>query len=301
MKKQVSKNKGVSKVLIYPLAPQGGNYKYLYIKKSLLGDLGVKTKKRAFETPSLMSFLFISLTLLSSCKSSHSQNRLIPTKDLVDVLTELYVADGLLSLPPVHFKFAAKDSTSNYVDIIQRHGYTKERMDYTMRYYFEKKPKKLENIYDQVLTRLSEKQALLEKEVPPAPVVLFNLWKGPGSFEVPETGTKNPAWFNVPIKDTGNFMLSFTAIVFPDDQSLNPRVTVFFWHTDSSKTEFKINWPETKLPKDGKMHSYSLNKRNSNPAMTHISGWLLDSDPKEGRWIKHAKIVNITLRKGLEE
>ena len=50
---------GVSKVLIYPLAPQGGNYKYLYIKKSPLGDLGVNIKKRAFETP-----LFISILVL---------------------------------------------------------------------------------------------------------------------------------------------------------------------------------------------------------------------------------------------
>ena len=301
MKKQVSKNEGVSKVLIYPLAPQGGNYKYLNINSSAKRNLGVKTKKRAFETPLLMSFLIIFLTLLSSCKSSQSNNKLIPTKEMVNILTELYVADGLLSLPPVHLKFAAKDSISNYVDIIQRHGYTKARMDYTMRYYFEKNPKKLENIYDQVLTQLNRKQALLEKEVPPAPVIPNNLWKGSESFAVPESGTKNPVWFTIPIKDTGNYKLSFTAVVFPDDQSLNPKVTVFFWHTDSSKTEFRINWPETTLPKDGQMHNYSLIKRNTNPAITHISGWLLDSDPKEGRWVKHAKIVNILLRKGLVE
>ena len=297
MKKQVSKNRGVSKVLIYPLAPQGGNYKYLYIKEFPLGDLGVKTKKRAFEKSLLMSFLIIPLALLYSCNNGHGENRLIPTKDLVNVLTELYVADGLLAVPPIHLKFAYKDSISNYVDIIQSHGYTKARMDYTMRYYFEKKPKKLENIYDQVLTRLSKKQALLEKEAPPAPVITNNLWKGSESFAVPESGTKNPGWFTVPIKDTGNFILSFTAVVFPDDQSLNPKVTVFFWHNDSSKTEFRINWPGNAFPKDGQMHNYSLTKRNTDPIITHISGWLLDSDPKEGRWVKHAKIVNIALRR----
>lgn len=259
------------------------------------------SKKRAFETPLLISFLIIFLTLLFSCKSSQSNNKLIPTKELVNVLTELYVADGLLSLPPIHFVFASKDSISNYIDIIQRHGYTKKRMDYTMRYYFEKNPKKLENIYDQVLTQLNRKQALLEKEVPTAPILPYNLWKGPGSFAVPETGTKNPVWFTIPIKDTGNFMLSFSTAVFPDDQSLNPKVTVFFWHTDSSKTEFRINWPETTLPKDGQMHNYTINKRNTDPVMTHISGWLLNSDPKEGRWVKHAKINNIILRKGYIE
>ena len=246
----------------------------------------------------MIMIMIIPLTLLISCKSNQSKIRIIPTKDLVDVLTELYVADGLLAFPPIHLKFSSRDSIANYVDIIQKHGYTKERMDYTIRYYFEKKPKKLENIYDQVLTRLNEKQALLEKEVPPAPIISNNLWKGPGSIAVTGTGVKNPAWFSIPIKDTGNYTLSFSTAIYTDDQSVNPKVTVFFWHTDSSKTEFRINWPGVTLPKDGQVHSYFLSKRNSDPAITHISGWLLDNDPKEGRWGKHAKIESIVLRKG---
>jgi hypothetical protein len=246
----------------------------------------------------LIMVMIIPLTFLISCKSSQSRIRIIPTKDLVDVLTEIYVADGLLAFPPIRLKFSSRDSLANYVDIIQNHGYTKERMDYTMRYYFEKKPEKLENIYDQVLTRLNEKQALLEKEVPPSPVISNNLWKGPGSIAVTGTGVNNPVWFSISIKDTGNYTFSFTTAVYTDDQSLNPKVTVFFWRTDSSKTEFRIYWPGVTLPKDGQEHNYSLSKRNSDPAMTHISGWLLDSDPKEGQWGKHAKIENIVLRKG---
>lgn len=246
-----------------------------------------------------MLVMLIPLTLLYSCKSSGNKNKLIPTKDLVEVLSEIYVASGLLAFPPVRVRFSIKDSISNYIDIIQRHGYTKERMDNTMRYYFEKKPKKLENIYDQVLTRLSEKQALLEKESPPVvPQIASNLWKGPGFVAVPETGIKDPIWFSIPIKDTGNYVLEFNTIVYSDDQSINPKVTVFFWHTDSSKTEFRISWPGVNLPKDGQQHNYSLSKTNTDTTITHISGWLLDSDPKEGRWEKHAKIENIILRKG---
>jgi hypothetical protein len=242
--------------------------------------------------------MLISVTFLYSCKRSDNNNKLIPAKDLVEVLSELYIADGLLAFPPVRVRFSAKDSTSNYIDIIKRHGYTKERMDNTMQYYFEKKPKKLENIYDQVLTRLSEKQVLLEKEDPPVPQVALNLWNGPGFVEVPETGIKDPVWFSIPIKDTGNYVLEFTTIVYSDDQSINPKVTVFFWHTDSSKTEFRVTWPVVDLPKDGQQHHYFLSKTNIDTAITHISGWFLDSDPKEGRWEKHARIENIILRKG---
>ena len=74
-------------------------------------------------------------------------------------------------------------------------------------------------------------------------------------------------------------------------------MTVFFWHTDSSKTENRINWEELTFPKDGKRHIYSLSKRNTDTTFTHIGGWLLNSDPKEGRWKKHAKIENIILLK----
>ena len=38
--------------MIYPLPAQGGNSKYLYIRKSPLGDLGVKIKNGPFQTSS---------------------------------------------------------------------------------------------------------------------------------------------------------------------------------------------------------------------------------------------------------
>jgi hypothetical protein len=249
----------------------------------------------------LIAFVIIPLTLLS-CNHKNSNHRLIPTRELVDVLTEMYVADGLLSYPPVHLKFASKDSISNYIDIIKRHGYTKERMDYTLRYYFVKDPKKLENIYDQILTKLNEKQALLEKQIPPsAPVVNNNLWKGPESILVPENRTKDAFWFSIPIKDTGNYTVAFTAAVFSDDQSFNPKTSIFFWHTDSSKAGYRIDWPAINLPKDGQLHNYSMTKRNSDPAVTHIGGWFLWNDPNEGKREKHAKFVKISLRKGSVE
>jgi len=247
----------------------------------------------------LTAVVIISLALLYSCSNGNIAHKPIPTRELIDVLTEMYVADGLLSYPPVRLRFASKDSISNYVDIINRHGYTKERMDYTLRYYFEKDPKKLENIYDQVLTRLNERQALLEKEVPPPAPVVNNLWKGPESFLLSGPGTKNTTWFSIPIKDTGNYTISFTAVVFNDDQTFNPKTTVFFWHTDSSKTGDRIDWPSVKLFKDGQMHNYSLTKRNSDPAIKHFGGWLLGNDSLVVKREKHAKILNITLRKGV--
>jgi hypothetical protein len=249
----------------------------------------------------LITVIIISASIFCSCKPGTPGNELIPVKELVNVLTELYVADGLLAYPPVRNMFSLKDSTANYLDVIKKFGYTKEQMDRTMLYYFDKKPKKLENIYDQVLTRLSEKQTLLNITEPPKVLQSANLWTGPQLYSVPESGINDPAMFNIPLKDTGNYILEFTIAVFPDDQSLNPKVTLYFYYPDTSKNGYRDYWTAVPLLKDGVRHTYTLTRNNSNPAVTHLSGSFFDCDPKEGRWEKHALVDNIILRKGTVE
>lgn len=245
-----------------------------------------------------VSFIILfALSLFLSCNRGVKKDKIIPVSDLVDLLTEMYIADGLLSVPPIRAIYSHKDSTSNYVDIIKRHGYTKARMDKTIRYYFEKRPEKLENIYDQVLTRLSERQALLEKEEPSSTDMLANLWNGKTQIEVPESGILDSAWFTIPVNDTGSYTLEFTAQIYADDQSLNPRTTVFFWRKDSTRDGFRIFWPVVALSRGGVRHNYSLTGKLTDTTITHINGLLLDCDPQKGRWVKHARIENIILRK----
>ena len=249
----------------------------------------------------LSIFLVILMISFSCNKDNNKQEKIIPAKDLITILTELYVADGLLAYPPVRAQFSAKDSIVNYIEIIERHGYTKDRMDKTLQYYFQNNPEKLEKIYDQVLARLSETEAKLEEPVHPAPVNKINLWQGESSYSVPETGVNNRIWFDIPIKDNGYYQFSCTAILYADDQSLNPRVTIYFWHADSTKTGVSDNWNFQILTKDGQIHSYSLTKKLSDTTFTHIRGWLLDHDPMPGNWVKHAKIENIILMKAAAE
>jgi hypothetical protein len=249
----------------------------------------------------LSIFLALLITSCSGNKDKKKQEKIIPAKDLITILTELYVADGLLAYPPVRAQFFAKDSIINYIEIIERHGYTKERMDKTIHYYFQNNPEKLEKIYDQVLARLSETEAKLKEPVHPAPVNTFNLWKGESSISVPETGVNNRIWFDIPVKDTGNYKLDLTAILYADDQSLNPRINIYFWHADSTKKGVSDNWNFIILLKDGHRHIYSITKKLSDTTFTHIRGYLLDHDPKPGTWVKHAKVEDITLMKASAE
>jgi hypothetical protein len=228
-------------------------------------------------------------------------NKLIPVKELVPLLSDLYVSDGVLAFPPVKTGFSKKDSISNYIDVITSHGFTKKRVDYTLHYYFVNNPEKLKTIYDQVLANLSSMQSNLESLSPPEDKQEFNLWNLSTSFFVPEEGIHNSCRFNIAIRDTGYYLLSFDAILYNDDKSLNPRVTVWFWGSDETEEGKSVYWDQTELIRDGIRHNYILKARLTDTSLTHIRGLLFNHDPQPARWEKHARFSNIVLSKSAIE
>jgi hypothetical protein len=245
-----------------------------------------------------ISVLVIFILITSSCGRNDQRIKrrdIVPNRDVISILTDLYIADGLLALPLVYNQFSRKDSVDNYIDIIKRHGYTKEKMDNTINYYIMNNPKKLQKIYDQVLARLSKIQSGLEAESQSS--TELNLWNQKTHFSIPEEGIHNSIFFNVPVSDTGMYQLSFSVILFKDDQSHNPRTKVFFWHQDSTVDGTRDQWENVDISMDGSRHNYSINKRLTDTSFTNISGWLLYNDPQPGRWQKHALVSNILLLK----
>lgn len=245
--------------------------------------------------------ILFGLLIMVSVSCNHDSKRirkrdLIPEKELVPLMTDLYIGDGLLQYQPVRSKFSTKDTITNYIDIIKKHGYSKEKMDKTLLYYFVNDPKKLQKIYDQVLARLSEIQSRLETDKPVT--ASNNLWSQKTSFLLPDEGTNNAIYFDIPISDTGYYSLSLSAVLFKNDMSINPRITVFFRKTDSAGNQVKKLWNRTDLIRDDLSHIYAISGRISDTSYKHISGFLLDCDLQNGPWEKHAKITNIRLTKG---
>ena len=79
----------------------------------------------------------------SSRKNKVDKKNIIPEKELVPILTDLFLADGLLTIPRVNHWYTQTDTLEAHRDVLKKHGYTKEDMDKTMMYYFIRKPKKL--------------------------------------------------------------------------------------------------------------------------------------------------------------
>ncbi|HUX57745.1 MAG TPA: DUF4296 domain-containing protein [Bacteroidales bacterium] len=242
--------------------------------------------------------LILVILLTNGCsnrKNKLDHNQMIPEKELISILTEVYITDGLLTIPKIHYMFSSLDSLSSYFQIIEKHGYSKETMDKTMKYYFIKKPKKLITIYDHVLGTLSEMESYLERESALEDASNRNLWKGLEYFSFPDPSITDSVLLNLKLNRTGVYTLTFTATLFPDDQSLNPRISLYSCHPDSIYSG-KRNYIETiYYIKDGQPHNYTLTI-NVYPKQTlYLRGCFYDFDNHPDEWEKHAIIETILI------
>jgi hypothetical protein len=245
----------------------------------------------------LLIMILFSLTAgsCSSRKNKLDHNDLIPEKELVSILYDLRIADGLLSLPNIRYMFSSPDSLKAYNYIIEKHGYSKETMDKTIKYYFIKNPKRLIIIYDKVLGILSEKESLLEREVILAEGRIKNLWTGKTFYCITDLAGNDSTRFDITLNNPGIYTLTFSATLFPDDQSVNPRITAYSCHPDSIETGKRDYVKTMKYIKDGQPHIYTFIFNVPEKTTLHLRGWLYDFDNKPDEWGKHGIIENISI------
>jgi len=249
--------------------------------------------------------IFIPLLIIaascSSRKSKLDRNGLIPEKQLVSILTDVQIADGLVSLPNINPWLASPDSITSYSKIIEKHGYTKDAMDKTMKFYFVKKPKKLIAIYDKVLGDLSKMEALLieDKQAKPEKRAA-ELWTGKEFYSFPASSGSESTSFDVTLTGPTIYYLTLTATVFPDDQSANPRINIYSCHPDSVDTGKRRYIETLDYIKDGYSHTFSLKLNNPESATLHFRGCLYDFENNPDDFWRHAVIENISLYSSAE-
>ena len=240
--------------------------------------------------------MMISL-FMGSCsgrKNKLDKQNLIPEKELVSLLTDIHLADGLFTLPKINSWTISFDSISIYYKVIENHGYTKEIMDRTMKYYFINDPKKLNKIYDEVLGILSEMESRVEKESIVEMAHIFNKWPGKEFYLLPGLSGNDSTMFDITLFKPGTYSLTFSATIFPDDQSLNPRPTIYSSSADSIDTGKRLYVKTIDYIKDGRPHTYILTFPLPESKIRHIRGWLYDLDNDPYGLEKHAKIENLS-------
>jgi len=245
-----------------------------------------------FTIPILLTLSLI----ISSCESRRSKiNRknLIPENELVSILTDIYLTDGLIGMPRIVMKYSPLDSITTYNHVIEKHGYTKEIMDKSLKYYFIKDPKKLIKIYDKVLGVLSEMESRVQKDLQKSKPVPENLWPGHESYSFPDPAGTDTTSFDITLTKSGSYTLSARVTLFPDDQSLNPALTAFTCHPDSIETGKRKYIKPIYYLKDGREHKYSVIFSVPQKTTLHVRGCLYDYSNNPEDWEKHILIRNI--------
>ncbi len=250
----------------------------------------------------ILLYTILSLVLLSSLWSSCSSRRskaehrdIIPEKDLIGILTDSYIADGLLSQAGIFEAFSEGDTLTSYTDIIEWHGYTKEQMDRTMRFYFIRKPKKLVNIYDKVLGELSKLESVVDRDFPAARIRGLNFWPGEELYSFPSPDEDEGHELDLVLPQHEAYNINFTMTLYPGDQSIDPRPALYLSHTDSTGAEQRIYFPSFPYIRDGQPHNYNLFRMNEIPSPVRLRGSFINSSSTPPGRFRHYRVENILM------
>lgn len=102
--------------------------------------------------------------ILVSCDSGNkTPDYVISHDDMVNIIIDIHVADGLLTDNNVRRKLAKKDSLNYYNAILNNYGYTRADFDTSVHFY-SKNIDEYDKIYEEVLNNLSEMETKLKQE-----------------------------------------------------------------------------------------------------------------------------------------
>jgi hypothetical protein len=251
----------------------------------------------------LTFLILIAVSLLfSSCerrRNKINRKNLIPENELVPILTDIYLTDGLIGMPRIMMKYSPLDSVSTYNHVIEKHGYTREAVDKSIKYYFIKDPKKLIRIYDKVLGILVEMESRFQKNSAMMKVPPGTIWQGPDSYSFPDPTGLDSTVFDIPLRKSGYYTMTLTVILYPDDQSLNTGLTAFTCNPDSIETGKRTYIKPVRYLRDGRKHKYNVTFTVPVKTTLHVRGCLYDYDNHPDEWDKHLVISNIAVNYSL--
>jgi hypothetical protein len=240
----------------------------------------------------LSEWKLIVFILLFSCKS----NTVIPEKDMVSILVKVHITDATITSSDLKKTFFEKDTIDYYGKIYQQYGYTSAQFDSSFHYY-SKDPKKLDAIYDKVIFELSRIQTdLIQNSKKDSSLIdtTKNIW--PLNYNLSQKDKPDLIPFEIPVVGLGVYTLSYDIQVFPDDESVDPQLKVYFYYDNNpEKGEFS---QYTTIPyiKSGLKKSINVKMELKNSLVTHIKGTILNRSNPIANFRSHATISDIKLR-----
>ncbi len=252
----------------------------------------------------LLGFLLFSI----ACHSGNAPEGVIPKNEFITILTEVHIADAVLTEKGLYDR-KLKDSTESYYNyIFVKYNINRAKFDKSLQYY-GKNTEEFEQMYHQVIYNLKQKSAqfLINKSVFNIPAIVLEnleeqnklldskkqsqLWTLKRSWSLPEDGKLNIIKFErklAPVQ--AEYVLSADYIVYEDDSTNELTMLIYLYYKDGSHNTFK----NKSFVKDGKWHKYTLkaitdNRKTPNRIICKMA------DHRPGTKSKHLNIKNISL------
>lgn len=229
-----------------------------------------------------------------------SGNPIIPPKDMVLILKQIYITDGVVSISESSLGY--KDSIAYYEPILNKYGYTTSEFDSSIKYYSQR-TEELDEIFDKVILELSKQQEQFAKdssnfEAPIDSVVKSenNLWPHKTKWDMTIDHTNNPSLsFSIPVVGKGIYTVSFDAQVFPQDKSEETRTYLYFYYDDKSPTGNRSNIISEYYVKDSTSRSFKYKLELTDSLVTHLNGALYEHGGERKNLIRRAIFENILI------
>lgn len=112
----------------------------------------------------MKKYIIITFTVLFvSCSFNKRPEDVISQEDMVNIIVDIHLLDGLMSVRDVQKELVSAD-TSNYYDLIfEKYGYDRAQFD-TSLFYYSKNINTYDDIYNEVVNKLLSIQSDIEEE-----------------------------------------------------------------------------------------------------------------------------------------
>ena len=107
--------------------------------------------------------ILLIVCILSACNSEKIPDYVIPGGDMANIIVDIHMTDGLLTMTRVRKNLIKNDSLNYYDELLNEYGYTRKDFD-TSVYYYSLNINEYDNIYKEVLNKLSEMEAKIKEE-----------------------------------------------------------------------------------------------------------------------------------------
>jgi hypothetical protein len=232
--------------------------------------------------------------LLFSCHHPMNSN-ILSEKKFIALMVDIHLADAIASEKGYIDQTYQIDSASLYGSVFKKHGVSKAEFDSTMAWY-STHPEDLQKVYNRITAELKERQQKINSGNKPHKENEI-LWQNDQAFRYPPM-TNNKIDIDVAIPGPGTYTITALVQIFSDDETANPRMSVYFYRREPGNQGKRIYFDEVKyIEKSGLPKIYSVTKKLTDPEITNIRGRIFEYY-ETGRNMKHhVEIKNIRIIK----